>query len=170
MNIFKGTRINHKIKAEKIRLIGQNGEQLGITSVAEGLRQAEISGLDLVEVAQKANPPVCRIMDYSKYKYEQEKKEKLAKKHQKKVRIKEIKLRPKIEEHDYQVKLRNLERFLGRGDKVKVTLMFRGREMRHQELGRRVIDRFIKDVANMGQLERGPITEGRFINMVIAPK
>ena len=124
----------------------------------------------MVEVAPDAKPSVCRIMDYSRYKYDQEKKEKLAKKHQKKVHLKEIKLRPKIEEHDYQVKLRNLERFLTRGDKVKVTLTFRGREMAHQELGRRILDRFVKDSANIGQIERGPITEGRFINLTFAPK
>ncbi len=126
--------------------------------------------MDLVEVAPQALPPVCRIMDYSKYKYEQEKKEKLAKKHQKKMRLKEMKLRPKIEEHDYQVKIKHVERFLTRGDKVKVTLTFRGREMAHQELGRRVIDRFIKDLANIGQVEIGPITVGRFINIVLAPR
>lgn len=126
--------------------------------------------MDLVEVAPQAKPSVCRIMDYSKYKYEQEKKEKLAKKHQKKIRVKEIKLGPKIEEHDYQVKLKHTERFLSRGDKVKVTLRFRGREMAHQEMGRRLVDKFIKDVASVGQVERGPITEGRFINTVFAPK
>lgn len=151
-------------------MIGENGEQLGISTVEEGVRQAELSGLDLVEVAPQAKPPVCRIMDYSKYKYEQEKKEKLAKKHQKKIRIKEIKLRPKIEEHDYQVKLRSLERFLTRGDKVKVTLRFRGREMRHQELGRRVLERVIKDSSQIGQVEKPPVTEGRFVNMVLGPK
>lgn len=124
----------------------------------------------MVEVAPDAKPSVCRIMDYSRYKYDQEKKEKLAKKHQKKVHLKEIKLRPKIEEHDYQVKLRNLERFLTRGDKVKVTLAFRGREMAHQELGRRILDRFVKDSVNVGQIEKGPITEGRFINLTFAPK
>lgn len=109
-------------------------------------------------------------MDYSRYKYEQEKKEKLAKKHQKKMHLKELKLRPKIEEHDYQVKLRSLERFLTRGDKVKITLVFRGREMSHQELGRRLIDRVIKDATQIGQVEKGPIAEGRFINLVLAPK
>jgi translation initiation factor IF-3 len=124
----------------------------------------------LVEVAPDVKPSVCRIMDYSKYKYDQEKKEKLAKKHQKKVHLKEIKLRPKIEEHDYQVKLRSLERFLTRGDKVKVTLTFRGREMAHQELGRRVLDRFIKDSANTGQIEKGPVTQGRFVSLTFAPK
>jgi len=143
---------------------------LGITSVEEGLRQAQEKGLDLVEVANQAKPPVCRIMDYSRYKYEQEKKEKLAKKHQKKVHLKEIKLRPKIEEHDYQVKLKQLQRFLTRGDKVKVTLAFRGREMRHQELGRRVLDKFIKDSSHIGQVEKDPVTEGRFVNAVLAPK
>ena len=168
--IFKNIRVNRRIRAEKIRLIGENGEQLGVTSVQEGLQRAEASGLDLVEVAPQALPPVCRVMDFSKYKYDQEKKEKLAKKHQKKTRLKVIKLRPKIEEHDYQVKLRHLERFLSRGDKVKVTLMFRGREMAHQELGRRVLDRFIKDVVSVGQVEKGPITEGRYINTVFAPK
>jgi translation initiation factor IF-3 len=123
-----------------------------------------------VEVAPAAKPPVCRIMDYSKYKYEQEKKEKQAKKHQKKVHVKEIKLRPKIGEHDYQVKLRHIERFLTRGDKVKVTLAFRGREMAHQEIGRKVLDRFIKDASNFGQVEKGPVTEGRFVNTVFGPK
>ena len=109
-------------------------------------------------------------MDYSKYKYEQEKKEKEAKKHQKRTRLKEVKLRPKIEEHDYQVKLKHVERFLARGDKVKITLMFRGREMAHQELGRRVVDRFIKDLGTLSQVEKGPISEGRFVNLVLAPK
>ena len=123
-----------------------------------------------MEVAPQVKPPVCRIMDYSKYKYDQEKKRKLAKKHQKKMRLKEIKIRPKIEEHDYQVKRRNLERFLSRGDKVKVTLAFRGREMAHQELGRRILDRFVKDTANIGQVEKGPVTEGRFINLILGPK
>ena len=126
--------------------------------------------MDLVEVAPQTKPPVCRIMDYSKYKYEQEKKEKLAKKHQRKIRIKEIKLRPKIEEHDYLVKLKHVERFLSRGDKVKVTMSFRGREMAHQELGQRVLDRFVKDITTVGQLEKGPVAEGRFINLVVAPK
>ncbi|UCB57832.1 MAG: translation initiation factor IF-3 [Candidatus Omnitrophota bacterium] len=168
--MFKHARTNNRIRADKIRLIGKNGEQLGVTSVEEGLRQAQEDGLDLVEVAPQAKPSVCRIMDYSKYKYEQEKKEKLAKKHQKKIRVKEIKLGPKIEEHDYQVKLKHTERFLSRGDKVKVTLRFRGREMAHQEMGRRLVDKFIKDIAGVGQVERGPITEGRFINTVFAPK
>lgn len=143
---------------------------MGITSAEEGLRQAQEKGLDLVEVAEQAKPPVCRIMDYSRYKYEQEKKEKLAKKHQKRTHLKEIKLRPKIEEHDYQVKLKQLQRFLTRGDKVKVTLTFRGREMRHRDLGRRVLDKFIKDSSHMSQVEKEPAAEGRFVNAVLAPK
>lgn len=151
-------------------MIGENGEQLGIAPSTEALERAQAAGLDLVEVAGTAKPPVCRIMDYSRHKYEQEKKEKMAKKHQKRTRLKEMKLRPKIEEHDYQVKFKHVERFLLRGDKVKVTLMFRGREMAHQELGRSVMDRFIKDLAGAGQVEKGPSTEGRFINTVFAPK
>jgi len=143
---------------------------LGVTSVEDGMKRAQTSGLDLVEVAAGVKPPVCRIMDYNKYKYDQEKKGKLAKKHQKKVHLKEIKLRPKIEEHDYQVKLKAGEHFLSRGDKLKVTLMFRGREMAHQELGRRLIDRFMNDITVVAQVERGPISEGRFINLVLAPK
>ena len=136
----------------------------------EGLQKAQESALDLVEVAPQVKPPVCRIMDYSKYKYDQEKKEKLAKKHQKKSKLKEIKLRPKIEEHDYQVKLKQLEKFLGRGDKVKITLAFRGREMAHQELGKKVVDRVIKDMAPFGVVEKGPISEGRFINLIVITK
>ena len=168
--ILTRTRVNQSIRADKIRLIGENGEQLGVTSSTEALELARAAGLDLVEVAGSAKPPVCRIMDYSRHKYEQEKKEKVAKKHQKRARFKEIKLRPKIEEHDYQVKFKHVERFLLRGDKVKVTLMFRGREMAHQELGRRIMDRLVKDLVGAGQVEKGPTTEGRFINTVFAPK
>ena len=170
MNIFNTTRTNQRIRADKIRLIGPNGEQLGVTTVDEGMKQAQTAGMDLVEVARSAAPPVCRVMDYSKFKYDQDKKEKLSKKHQKRTKLKEIKLRPKIEEHDYQVKLRNLERFLSRGDKVKVTLMFRGREMAHQELGQKVMERFIKDSIIHGQVEKGPKSEGRFINLILAPR
>lgn len=141
-----------------------------MASVEEGLKRAQESGLDLVEVAPQTVPPVCRVMDFSKYKYDQERKEKVAKKHQRKTRLKEIKIRPKIEEHDYQVKLKHVERFLARGDKVKVTLTFRGREMAHQELGQRVLDRLIKDLAGVSQLEKAPITEGRFVNLILGPK
>ncbi len=126
--------------------------------------------LDLVEVASQVKPPVCRIMDFSKFKYEQEKREREAKKHQKHVHIKEIRVKPNIEEHDYGIKLRHLLEFLKEGDKVKVTLMFRGREMAHRDIGRRVIDRFVADVQNEGVVEYGPLFEGRFITMVVAPK
>lgn len=126
--------------------------------------------LDLVEVAPQVKPPVCRIMDFSKYKYEQEKREREAKKHQKHFQIKEIRVKPNIEEHDYGIKLKHLLEFLKEGNKVKVTLMFRGREMAHRDIGRRVIERFVSDVQKDGVVEYGPLLEGRFITMVVAPK
>ena len=136
----------------------------------EALTRAEGAGLDLVEVAPTAVPPVCRIMDYSKYKYEQEKREKEARKKQKIVHLKEIRLSPKIGEHDYQFKLRNLEDFLKRGDKVKITMMFKGREMAHVDLGRKILDRLSSDISQVGEIEEPPRQEGRFINMVIRAK
>ena len=126
--------------------------------------------LDLVEVAPQVKPPVCRIMDFSKYKYEQEKREREAKKHQKHFQIKEIRVKPNIEEHDYHIKLKHMLEFLKEGNKVKVTLMFRGREMAHKDIGRRVVDRFIQDAQSAGVVEHSPTLEGRFITMVIAPK
>ena len=126
--------------------------------------------LDLVEVAPQVKPPVCRIMDFSKYKYEQEKREREAKKHQKHFQIKEIRVKPNIEEHDYHIKLKHMLEFLKEGNKVKVTLMFRGREMAHKDIGRRVVDRFIQDAQNAGTVEHSPTLEGRFITMVVAPK
>jgi translation initiation factor IF-3 len=126
--------------------------------------------LDLVEVAPQVKPPVCRIMDFSKYKYEQEKREREAKKHQKHFQIKEIRVKPNIEEHDYGIKLKHLLEFLKEGNKVKVTLMFRGREMAHREIGRRVIDRFAADAQASGVVEHGPVFEGRLITMIVAPK
>lgn len=136
----------------------------------EALKRAEDVGLDLVEIASTAIPPVCRIMDYSRFKYEQEKKEKEAHKKQKIVHIKEIRLGPKIGEHDYQFKLRNAEDFLKRGDKVKISMMFRGREMAHVDLGRKVMDRFAADVSVVGEVEESPSMEGRFLNMTIRAK
>ena len=126
--------------------------------------------LDLVEVAPQVKPPVCRIMDFSKYKYDQEKREREAKKHQKTMHLKEIRVKPNIEEHDYDIKLKHLIEFLKKGDKVKVTLMFRGREMAHRDIGRRVVDRFATDTQGVGVVEHGPVFEGRMITMVIAPK
>ena len=134
------------------------------------MKRAVEAGLDLVEVAPTAVPPVCRIMDYSKYKYEQEKREKEARKKQKVIHLKEIRLGPKIGEHDYQFKLRNLEEFIKRGDKVKVTMMFRGREMAHVDLGRKLLERLSSDISQIGEIEEPARQEGRFINMVIRAK
>ena len=163
-------RINFRIRAKEIRVVGEEGEQLGVMTVPDALKKAEDAGLDLVEVAPTANPPVCRIIDYSKYKYEQEKREKEARKKQRTVHIKEIRLSPKIGEHDYLFKLKNLEEFLKRGDKVKITMMFKGREMTHVDLGRRILDRLSSDISSIGEIEESPRLEGRFINMVIRAK
>lgn len=151
-------------------MIGPNSEQLGIVSVKTGMDLAAKDELDLVEVAPQVKPPVCRIMDFSKYKYEQEKREREAKKHQKHFQLKEIRVKPNIEEHDYHIKLRHMLEFLKEGNKVKVTLMFRGREMAHKEIGRRVVNRFVADAQESGVVESGPTFEGRFITMVVAPK
>ena len=139
-------------------------------TVGDALKRAEEAGFDLVEVAPTAVPPVCRIIDYSRYKYEQEKREKEARKKQKVVHIKELRLGPKIGEHDYQFKLRHLEDFLKRGDKVKVTMMFRGREMAHMDLGRKILDRLASDISSIGEIEEAPRLEGRIIAMVVRAK
>ena len=127
------------------------------------MQKAEEYGLDLVEVAGQSSPPVCRIMDYSKYKYEQEKKEKEARKHQKTVHLKEIKMKPNIEEHDYKTKLHNMKRFLARGDKTKLTMTFRGREMSHMDIGKKIMNRVVSDLNEVGEIEKGPMMEGRSI-------
>ena len=163
-------RANERIRAKEIRLIGEDGEQIGVLPASEGLRLAKEKNLDLVEVAPKANPPVCRIMDYSKYKYDQEKKERLARKKQRVIHIKEIRIKPNIEEHDYQTKLSHLKRFLERGDKAKITLMFRGRQMAHIDVGRQLMDRLMKDLIELAEVEKPPVLEGRFIVMIMAPK
>lgn len=163
-------RINGRIRVREVRVVGEEGEQLGVLPTIEAMKRAEEAGLDLVEVAPTAVPPVCRIMDYSKYKYEQEKREKEARKKQKIVHLKEIRLSPKIGEHDYQFKLRNLEDFLKRGDKVKITMMFKGREMAHVDLGRKILDRLASDISQVGEIEERARQEGRFINMVIRAK
>ncbi len=163
-------RINNRIRVREVRVVGETGEQLGVLTTPEALKRAEEAGLDLVEVAPTAVPPVCRIMDYSKYKYEQEKREKEARKKQKIVHLKEIRLSPKIGEHDYQFKVRNLEDFLKRGDKVKITMMFKGREMAHVDLGRKILERLSSDISQVGEIEEPPRQEGRFINMVIRAK
>lgn len=150
--------------------MGENSEQLGVMSIQDALNKASEAGLDLVEVAPTANPPVCRIIDYSRFKYEQEKREKEARKKQKVIHLKEVRIGPKIGEHDYRFKLKNLEDFLKRGDKVKVTMMFRGREMAHVDLGRKVLDRLAGDISAVGEIEESPRLEGRFITMVIRAK
>lgn len=153
-----------------MRVVGEAGEQLGVMAVPDAIKRAEEAGLDLVEVAPTAVPPVCRIIDYSKYKYEQEKREKEARKKQRVIHIKEVRMGPKIGEHDYQFKLHNLEDFLKRGDKVKVTMMFKGREMSHIDLGRRILDRLASDISAVGEIEEAPRLEGRIIGMVIRAK
>lgn len=150
-------------------MIGEDGSQLGIMTVDEALTRARGVELDLVEVAPKADPPVCRIMDYGKYKYEKTKRAKVSKKHQHVTHVKEIKMRPKICNHDYQFKVKHVKRFLESGDKVKVVIMYRGREMAHTELGRGILDRVIEDMKEVSQVERPPILEGRNMVMVLAP-
>lgn len=142
---------------------------MGILSKSKGLDLARQHELDLVEVAPQAQPPVCRIMDFSKYKYDQEKKERLAKKHQAVIKIKEIRVKPKIEEHDYQVKLKQLHIFLEKGNKVKLNLFYRGRELSHEELGKRVVERFIQDTQGKGAIEKPPMREGKVLYTVFVP-
>ena len=154
----------------EVRVVGEEGEQLGVLTVPDAQKRADEAGLDLVEVAPTAVPPVCRIMDYSKYKYEQEKSEKEARKKQKTIHLKEVRLSPKIGEHDYQFKLKNLQEFLRRGDKAKVTMMFKGREMAHMDLGRKILDRLAGDISAVGEIEESPRLEGRIIMMVIRAK
>lgn len=162
--------INENITAREVRLIGVDGEQIGIVSIDEALRVAEEAKLDLVEISADANPPVCRIMDYGKHLFEKKKQAAAAKKNQHQQQIKEIKFRPGTEEGDYQVKLRNLVRFLTEGDKAKVSLRFRGREMAHQELGMELLKRVEADLVEHGAVEQHPKMEGRQLIMVIAPK
>jgi len=166
----KTNRINAEIRIPEVRLIGVDGEQLGIVKTVEALRLAEQEGVDLVEIAPNAEPPVCRIMDYGKFKYQEQKRQQEAKAKQKIIQVKEVKFRPATDEGDYQVKLRNLKRFIEDGDKAKVTLRFRGREMAHQELGMRVLERVRDDMAELVQVEAMPKLEGRQMVMVLAPK
>ena len=163
-------RINERIRAETVRLIGPDGEQVGIMGVPEALEYADSVNLDLVEVAPMANPPVCKVMDFGKYRYEQEQKAKEARKHQTTINIKEIKLRPKIDDHDFDTKKGHVERFLKKGDKVKLTIMFRGRELVHPHLGERLLRRMAEDVAAIGEVESEPDLDGRNMVMMLAPK
>ncbi|MDR9394158.1 MAG: translation initiation factor IF-3 [Roseovarius sp.] len=164
-----GPRTNDRIRAPEIRLIGADGDNAGVVSPSEALEMAEEAGLDLVEISPNANPPVCKIMDYGKYKYEQQKREAEARKKQKTIEVKEVKFRPNTDTHDYEVKMRNVFKFLENGDKVKVTLRFRGREMAHQQLGRELLQRVAEDVKELGKVENMPKMEGRQMIMIIAP-
>jgi translation initiation factor IF-3 len=163
------TRVNETIRVPQVRLIDDDGAQIGVKSRDEALEYAWAKNLDLVEVAPDANPPVCRVMDYGKYRYDQEQKQKLARKHQSTITIKEIKLRPKIDPHDYATKKGHVVRFLRQRDKVKVTIMFRGREMSHPERGRMLLERLAEDVSELGVIESAPIQDGRNMVMLLAP-
>ncbi|MBM3611621.1 MAG: translation initiation factor IF-3 [Alphaproteobacteria bacterium] len=165
-----GPRVNERIRCPEIRLIGADGANVGVVSPSRGLEMALAAGLDLVEISPNAEPPVCKIMDFGKYKYEQQKREAEARRNQKIIEIKEIKFRPGTDTHDYDVKMRSVIRFLEEGDKVKVTLRFRGREMAHQELGVELLNRVAADTAQIGKIESMPRLEGRQMVMMIAPK
>ncbi|MGA2551825.1 MAG: translation initiation factor IF-3 [Burkholderiaceae bacterium] len=166
----KSHRINGEINSPEVRLVGVNSEPLGIVKLAEALRLSEEQDVDLVEIAPQADPPVCRLMDYGKFKYQEQKKAHEAKLKQKIIQVKEIKFRPGTDEGDYSIKVRNLIRFLEEGDKTKVTLRFRGREMAHQEIGARLLERVRNELEPYGQVEQFPKMEGRQMIMVLAPK
>ena len=163
------TRINERIRVPQVRLIGADGNQIGVVDTAQALKYAQERDLDLVEVAAEARPPVCRVLDYSKYKYEQEQKAKAARRHQKQVNVREIKLRPKIANNDYETKKNHVVRFLKGDDRVKVTIMFRGREQTHPERGEALLMRLAEDVAELGTVEQSPQQDGRNMTMLLAP-
>lgn len=163
-------QVNESIRAREVRLIGANGDQLGIKPLREALQLAIDANLDLVNVAPQAKPPVCKIMDYGKYRYEQSKREKEARKKQKTIQVKEIRLSPSIEPNDVKTKLRNIRKFLGNGDKVKLSIRFRGREITHQELGRRILDQIADEVNDCSEIERPARLEGRQMIMILSPK
>ena len=170
MNIRKFFRINERIISPQVRLIGSDGKALGIFQREKALELAREQGLDLVEVAPQASPPVCRICDFSKLKYEEEKRERQILKTQRQHKLKEIRVKPNIEEHDYQVKLKAVLNFLERGNKVKINLFFRGREIMHLDLGRKILDRFISDISGVGSIEREPVLLGKVMSVLITPR
>lgn len=163
------TRTNDRIRVPEVRVIGEDGSQVGVMKTDQALKYAQDRDLDLVEVAPEARPPVCRVLDYSKYKYEQAQKVKAARKHQTQITIREIKFRPKIAEHDYATKKGHVERFLRHKDKVKVTIMFRGREITHPELGKRILDRVAAELEDFGTVEQHPNLEGKNMTMLLGP-
>ena len=168
--IQKNIRINERIRVPEVRVIGANSEQLGVVVLKRALELARESSLDLVEVAPTAKPPVCRIMDFSKYKYDQEKKERRVKKAQKITHLKQIRIKPHIDENDYQIKLKQVKLFLDKKDKVKVNLFFRGREVAFRAQGKRILDRFVEDIADLGQTEKSAQMEGRIMSVILTPK
>ena len=164
------SQLNEDIRASRVRLVGADGGQRGIVSIEEALAEARASGLDLVQVAAEADPPVCKVMDYGKHLFELKKSKAAQRKKQKQIQVKEVKFRPGTEEGDYQVKLRNLKRFLEEGDKAKISLRFRGREVVHPEIGMTLMNRIAEDLDELGQIEAEPKFEGRQVIMVLAPK
>lgn len=168
--ISKEHLINEAIRAREVRVVGADGEQVGIIPLREALQMAQEANLDLVAVAPTAKPPVCRVMDYGKFRYEQSKKEKEARKNQKVISIKEVRLSPTIEEHDFQTKLRHVQKFLEQGDKVKLSIRFRGRAITHSEIGKNVLEKLAEQVKDLCIVERSPKMEGRSMLMILAPK
>jgi len=162
--------VNERIFAKTLRLIGPEGEQLGIFPLDIALKKTEEYGLDLVEVAPTAKPPVCRIIDFSKYKYEQKKREKEVKKHQRQVQLKEVRIRPRIDPHDYEIKLKHIKEFLEKKHKVRVRMWSKGREIDHKDIGSRIIDKLIKDIEKVGRLDREPHMLGKTLVLVLSPK
>lgn len=162
--------MNDQINVREVRLIDQDGENVGVVSTPDARQRAENAGLDLVEISPTSSPPVCKILDYGRYKYELQKRQNEARKKQKTTELKEIKMRPNIDDHDYNVKMRSIQKFLGEGDKVKVTMRFRGREMAHQQLGMRLLERVRDEVSDLAKVEANPKMEGRQMIMVIAPR
>ena len=166
----RGPAVNKSISAKSVRVITDNGEMLGVLQIEEALRMASDQGLDLVEVSPKANPPVCKIIDYGKYKYRVQKKQAEARKKQKTFEVKEVKLRPGIEDHDYGVKLKSIQRFLSDGDKVKITLRFKGREMAYQQRGMEILKKLENSIEQVAKIEQAPTLEGKHMIMVVAPR
>lgn len=165
----RGPRVNEQIRVSKVRVVGADGEMVGVISVQEGIELAKDAGMDLVEVSPNAEPPVCKVLDYGKFKYNQQKKANEARKKQKVIHIKEVKVRPNIDKHDLEVKMRNVHKFLDAGDKVKVTLRFRGREMAHQELGLKLLNEIREELGDIIKVEHHPKLEGRQMIMIVAP-
>jgi translation initiation factor IF-3 len=161
--------VNERIRINQVRVIGADGAQLGVMTPLDAIKIAREQGLDLVEVAPQTAPPVCRIMDFNKFRYEEQRREREAKKKHHVAKLKEVKFKPHIEEHDYKVKLEMLKRFLIRGDQAKVTMVYRGRELAHTELGRKILDRLVEDLKLLSRVERTPMLDGRFMTMVFGP-